>query len=310
MSASSETLTASLERSAPSRGALIFAVLSTWIIWGSTYLAVRYAVETMPALVTAGTRLLVAGTILMAYGLWKGFRPTWRHWRGALLIGTFYFLCSHGLLYFAEEHVESGTAAVIMATEPMVIAAILVFTGKERFSFWTLFGMVCGIGGVAFLVSGAGASQHSQTIGIVALVVSSSVWGVGVCVAPFSGLPEDPFASAAMTMICGAVLLLTVAAALGEFAPVRLNHISTRSWLALAFLTVFGSLVAFSSYVWLLGHVSPTLVSTHTFVNPVFAVLLGWAAAGETLSPRLVVSMVAIIGSIVLIRLGTRATTH
>jgi drug/metabolite transporter (DMT)-like permease len=289
---------------------LILAVLATWIIWGSTYLAIRISIESVPPLVTAGVRLLVAGLVLFAHSYFRGFRPTWREWRGALIVGAIYFLGAHGLLYWAERMVASGLAAVLMATEPMTISLILIFLGKERFSLWTLMGMICGIGGVTYLVGGGALSQHSQLFGITALVVSSVLWSIGVCYSPHAGLPKEPFASAAMTMITGAVLLLIVAAMDGEFAPAQLNHISARSLLALGFLIVFGSVIAFSSYIWLLTHVSPTLVSTHTFVNPVVAVLLGWALAGEPLSPRLLIAMVAILGSIGFIRMGTRETAH
>ena len=288
---------------------MAFAFLSTWIIWGSTYLAIRYAVETIPPLVTAGVRHLFAGGILFAYSWARGFRPTARHWKGALIIGFFYFLVSHGLLHWAERSVASGLAALVMATEPMIISVMLIFLGKERFSLWTLAGMACGIGGVAFLMSGSALSQHSQMIGIVACVLSSLSWSVGVVYSPTAGLPEDPFASAGMTMLCGSFLLLPVAAGLGEFAPAQLNHITMRSTLGLAFLIIFGSVVAFSAYIWLLGHVSPTMVATHTFVNPVVAVLLGWGLAGEALNARLVFAMFAVLGSISFIRQGTR-TAH
>lgn len=291
----------------PSRLALGSAVLATWLIYGSTYLAVRFAIQTIPPLVTAGTRLLLAGSLLFLHSYLRGFRPTVREWRGALTIGALYFLGSHGLLYWAEQVVASGLAAVLMATEPLVIALILITTGKERFSVWTFVGLVCGIGGVAYLVGGNQFSQHSQMLGCVALIASSMLWAIGVCYSPHAGLPRDPFASAAMTMLAGAVLLLLTAAVFGEFGPGKLNHVSLRSALGLLYVIVFGSLIAFSSYVWLLVHVSPTLVSTHTFVNPVVAVILGWAFAGEPLGWRLFIAMAAILSSIAFIRRGTHS---
>jgi drug/metabolite transporter (DMT)-like permease len=303
----SETITRpAVDRTTPSRAAMAFAFLSTWIIWGSTYLAIRYAVETIPPLVTAGVRHLSAGGILFAYSWFRGFRPTARHWKGAFTIGFFYFLVSHGLLHWAERSVASGMAALVMATEPMIISVMLIFVGKERFSLWTLFGMLCGIGGVAFLMGGSALSQHSQVIGIIACLASSIAWSIGVVYSPRAGLPEDPFASAGMTMLCGSFLLLPVAGALGEFSPAQLSHIAMRSVLGLVFLIILGSVVAFSAYIWLLGHVSPTMVATHTFVNPVVAVLLGWGLAGEALNARLVFAMLAVLGSIAFIRRGTR----
>ena len=308
MSSRSETVLTGVSKQAPSRVALISAVLATWIIWGSTYLAIRVSIETVPPLTTAGVRLLLAGVILLSYSWYRGFRPTLRHWIGATIVGAFYFLGSHGLLYWSERRVASGLAAVLMATEPMIISLILVCIGRERFSLWTLAGMACGIGGVAFLMGGSAISEHSQMVGILTLLVSSALWSIGVCYSPRAGLPEDGFASAAMTMLCGAVLLLLAAGGSGEFA--HLGNISRRSVWALIYLIVFGSLIAFSAYVWLLGHVSPTLVSTHTFVNPAVAVVLGWALAGEPLSARLVLAMLAILGSIAFIRLGTRTPAH
>ena len=299
----------SVSKREPSRAALGFAFLSTWIIWGSTYLAIRFAVETIPPFVTAGVRHGAAGSILFAYSYYRGFRPKFQHWIGALIVGVFYFLGGHGLLHWAEKVVSSGMAAILMATEPMMISGMLVFMGKERFSPWTLLGMACGVGGVVYLMGGRALSEHSQMIGIAACLASAVSWAIGVCYSPRAGLPEDPFASAAMTMLCGSVLLLITAVLTGEFAPAQLNHVTLKSVMGLLFLIIFGSVVAFSAYVWLLGHVSPTVVSTHTFVNPVVAVLLGWALAGEALSARLVVAMLAILGSIAFIRRGTR-TAH
>jgi len=311
MSTLDETMVAtSLSKPEPSRVWMGFAFLSTWIIWGSTYLAIRYAVATIPPFVTAGVRHGTAGSILFAYSYWRGFRPTRRHWIGALVVGAFYFLGGHGTLHWAEQRVSSGMAAVLIATEPLFISNIQVFTGKERFSLWTLLGMLCGIGGVAYLMGGQALHAPGQIVGILAILSGSLSWGIGVCYSPRAGLPEDPFASAGMTMLCGSVLLLLTAGMTKEFAPAQLNHIALRSVLGLLFLILFGSVVAFSAYVWLLGHVSPTMVATHTFVNPVVAVLLGWAMAGEALSARLVVAMLAILGSIAFIRLGTRTPAH
>lgn len=293
-------------RIAPSRAMLFLAVLATWLIWGSTYLAVRYAVETIPPLLTAGSRILAAGLILFTYRYWRGFRPTWQHWRGAFVVGAFYFLGGHGLLYDAEQRVASGLAAVLIATEPVIISVLLILIGRERFSLWTFAGLLCGISGVAYLMGGQAMHAHSEILGLTEVVVGSVLWSIGVCYSPRSGLPDDAFASASITMLAGALLLLGAAALRGEFAAGRLNHVSLRSGFSLLYLVIFGSLMAFSAYIWLLSHVSPTLVSTHTFINPVIAVFLGWSLAGESLSPRLALSMVAILAAIGFIRLGTR----
>ncbi|ABF42673.1 Putative 10 TMS drug/metabolite exporter, DME family, DMT superfamily [Candidatus Koribacter versatilis Ellin345] len=311
MSSSAETaVTTSVSTGKPQRAALAFSFLSTWIIWGSTYLAIRYAVETIPPLVTAGVRHFTAGSVLFAYCYFRGFRPTAKHWKGAFLIGAFYFLGGHGTLHWAEQRVSSGLAAVLIATEPLFIAAIMIFTGKERFSYWTLLGMLCGISGVAYLMGGEALHAPGQMVGILAVLAGSLSWGIGVCISPNAGLPEDPVASAGMTMFCGSLLLLTTAGVTGEIAAFHPHQVAMRSVLGLLFLIVFGSIVAFSAYVWLLGQVSPTMVSTHTFVNPAVAVLLGWAMAGEALTARLLVATLAILGSIAFIRRGTRAAAH
>jgi len=257
--------------------------------------------------VTAGVRHLTAGSVLFAYSYFRGFRPKAQHWKGALLIGAFYFLGGHGTLHWAEQRVSSGLAAVLIATEPLFIAAIMIATGKERFSFWTLLGMGCGISGVAYLTGGTALHAPGQMVGILAVLAGSLSWGIGVCISPRAGLPEDPFASAGMTMFCGSLLLLATAGLTGEITAFHSQQVAMRSVLGLLFLIVFGSIVAFSAYVWLLGQVSPTIVSTHTFVNPAVAVLLGWALAGEALTARLIAATVAILGSIAFIRRGTRA---
>jgi drug/metabolite transporter (DMT)-like permease len=299
-----------ITRHQPSHLALGLAFLSTWVIWGSTYLAIRYAVATIPPLVTAGVRHLTAGSILFVYSYYRGFRPTRKHWLGALAIGALYFLGGHGTLHWAEQRVSSGLAAVLIATEPLFIAAIQIFTGRERFSLWTMLGIACGIGGVAYLMGGEALHAPGQMIGVIAILAGSLSWGIGVCYSSNAGLPKDPAASAGMTMLGGSLLLLLTAGLSGEFALSQLDHIALSSVFGLLFLIVFGSIVAFSAYVWLLGHVSPTMVSTHTFVNPVVAVLLGWGFAGEALSARLVLAMMAILGSIGFIRLGTRTPAH
>ncbi len=291
----------------PSTTKLLLAFASIYLIWGSTYLAIRYAVETIPPLIAAGVRHFVAGSVLFAYSYRRGYRPTWREVRAALLIGALYFLVGHGTLHWAEQRVASGLAALLIATEPMFIAGIQVATRKERFSLWTLAGLLSGIAGVGLLVGGDALHADGQLLGIVMVLLGSLAWSAGVCTSRSVALPKDPVASAAITMFFGALMLLTTSAVTGEWTGMALSHLSTRSLGGLLYLIVFGSLVAFTAYVWLLDHCSPTIVSTHTYVNPVVAMILGWFFAGEPVTHRVILAALAILASLGLIRQGTRA---
>lgn len=290
----------------PSRALLVLAFLAIYIIWGSTYLAIRYAVETIPPLMTAATRHVIAGSILFVWAWLRGFRPTGQQWVAAVKIGALYFLVGHGLLHWAEQHVASGLAALLIATEPMVIAGLAVLAGQERLTPFTIAGMVSGLTGVAVLMGGSALGGRGELAGVIAVLVSALSWSLGVHFSRQVALPSDPLASSAMTLACGAVLLWIASAATGEFSRVQLAAVSSRSALGLLYLITFGTIIAFTSYTWLLSHVSATVVSTHTYVNPIVAVLLGWALAGEPLNARVVIAGAVILGSVVLIRRGTQ----
>lgn len=290
----------------PSRVLVVLAFLAIYVIWGSTYLAIRYAVETIPPLMTAGTRHLVAGSILFAWAWVRGFRPSRRHWLGALKIGALYFLVGHGLLHWAEQRVASGLAALLIATEPMLIAGLAVIAGQERLTSMTVAGMLSGLLGVGVLVGGSVWSQNGELVGVIAVLLSAVSWSVGVHFSRRVTLPEDPLAASAMTLLCGATLLWIVSGLTGEFARLHLHEVSARSGLGLLYLITFGTIVAFTSYTWLLSHVSATVVSTHTYVNPIVAVLLGWLFAGEPLSLQVVLAGTIILASVILIRKGTQ----
>lgn len=284
---------------------MFVAFVSIYVIWGSTYLAIRYAVETIPPLITAGARHLIAGSVLFAWAWMRGFRPTARHWIGAVKIGALYFLVGHGLLHWAEQHVASGLAALLIATEPMIIALLAVIAGQERLTPMLVCGMLLGLIGVGVLMGGGAFRETGELIGILAVLASSVAWSVGVHFSRRVGLPPDALAASAMTLLCGSGLLWIASAATGEIAQLQVAAVSLKSVLGLAYLAVFGTIVAFTAYTWLLSHISATVVSTHTYVNPIIAVLLGWGLAGEPLSGRVVLATGVILGSIVLIRRGT-----
>jgi drug/metabolite transporter (DMT)-like permease len=283
---------------------LAFAAI--YLVWGSTYLAIRYAVETIPPLVTAGIRHTVAGGILLAWAYARGYRAKREHWIAGAAVGAFFFLVGHGTLHWAEQHVASGLSALLVATEPMFILVLAWASGQQKISRLSALGLGLGAVGVAILTGMEISAKDTSLLGMMAVLIGSAAWATGVVISPKVKLPSDAVARTAVPLVCGAVMLLAAAGASGEFQELHWAAISLRSILGLGYLIVFGSIVAFTSYMWLLQRCAPTVVATHTYANPVVAVLLGWLLAGEALSVRVVVASVAILGAIVLIRRGER----
>ena len=282
------------------------AFVAIYIVWGSTYLAIRYAVETIPPLVTAGIRHTIAGSILLAWAMARGYRPRREHWIAGAIVGALFFLVGHGTLHWAEQHVASGLAALLIATEPMFILVLAWLSGQQKISRLSALGLAFGVAGVAILTGVELSSKAASLIGMLAVLLGSLAWAAGVVISPKLKLPTDALARTAVPLVCGAVMLLATAGVTGEFHSLRWSAISLRSILGLAFLIVFGSIVAFTAYTWLLQRCPPTLVATHTYANPVVAVLLGWLLASEPLTARVALASVAILGAIVLIRKGER----
>jgi drug/metabolite transporter (DMT)-like permease len=285
---------------------MLLTFFAIYVVWGSTYLAIRYAVETIPPLVTAGIRHTTAGLILLAWAWARGYRPRLEHWKAGIVLGAFFFLVGHGTLHWAEQYVASGLAALLIATEPLWILAIGSAMGDERINWKNGLGLILGLFGVGILTGADLTLRNSLGIGIILVLVGAASWAIGVCISPRLKLPEEPIGRAAVPLICGAVMLLIAAVLSGEFGATKWAAVSSRSVLGLAYLIVFGSVVAFTAYTWLLQHIPPTLVATHTFVNPVVAVLLGWLLAGESLTLRLLAATLAILGAIVMIQRGDR----
>jgi drug/metabolite transporter (DMT)-like permease len=284
---------------------LALAFVAIYVIWGSTYLAIRYAVETIPPLVTAGIRHSIAGGIMFAWAWMRGFRPTRQQWIAGVAVGSLFFLIGHGSLHWAEQYVGSGLAALLIATEPMFILVLAWMMKQQKISRISALGLALGVAGVAAL-SGVELTRGSSLVGLIAVLVGSLSWALGVVISPRLKLPEDALGRTALPTLCGAAMLLVAAGLTGEFHATHWASISMRSWLGLAYLITFGSVVAFTSYTWLLQRCPPALVATHTYANPVVAVLLGWLLAGEPLTMRVVLASVAILGAIVLIRRGER----
>jgi len=283
-----------------------FAFLAIYVIWGSTYLAIRYAVETIPPLYTAGFRHLTAGSILLILALLKGYRPTWAQIRASVVIGFFFFLVGHGSLHWAEEVVPSGLAALLIAVEPIFVFLLSSAAARVwKLNLMLLAGILLGLIGVGLLVGDtAQGGQRLMTAALMILVGAFS-WSVGIIYSRRSQLSGNPLLLSALSLLAGAVMLLFAGTVLGEARGFSWSRVSHRSFLALAYLIVFGSVLAFSAYNWLLEHYSPTLVATHTYVNPIVAVLLGWLYAGEALTMRAGVAAALVVLAVVLVDRGT-----
>ncbi len=292
----------------PSRMAVLVAFCCIYVVWGSTYLAIRYAVETIPPLVVAGFRHIVAGVVLLGWAYFRGYRPSWREWRASVVLGFLYFVLGHGSLHWAETVVPSGWAALLIASEPIWIAVMAaLMTHGERLTGKTVMGLVLGIAGVGLLVGEETAiGQHAVVIGSIAILLGTLAWSIGVMYSLKAPLPRNAMARAGMPEIIGSLILLALAGLTGEFSKLHLPDVRARSWWSLVYLITFGSIITFTAYTWLLDHVSPTLVSTHTYVNPVIAVVMGWFWAGEVVSWSVVGAGLLTLLAVFLISRGTR----
>src|SRR5579864_2446003 len=296
------------QRSDSIKLALAFAAI--YLVWGSTYLAIRYAVETIPPLVAAGIRHTIAGGVLLAWACARGYRPRREHWIAGIVLGALFFFVGHGTLHWAEQHVASGLAALLIATEPMFILVLAWLSGQQRISRISALGLAFGVVGVAILTGAEVSAKNASLIGLLAVLLGSVSWSAGVVISPKLKLPTDALARTAVPLVCGAVMLLATAGITGEFRGLHWSAISLKSIFGLGYLIVFGSIVAFTAYTWLLQRVPPAVVATHTYANPVVAVLLGWLLASEPLTARVAIASVAILGAIMLIRRGERMTVR
>lgn len=295
----------------PSKLGVAAAFASVYIIWGSTYLAIRYALDSLPPLLMAGARHTLAGAILYAVLRATGTaRPKRVHWRSAAIIGALLLLGGNGGVCWAEQTVPSGLAALFVTTVPVWMVLLNWFRREGvRPGLMEIGGVGLGLAGVILLIGTdnlGGASVHR--LGALVLIAASLSWAFGSMYSRSAPLPESPLLVTAMQMLCGGVLLLLSGALSGEGARLELENVSLRSVLSLGYLTVLGSLVAFSAYVWLLRVSTPAKVSTYAFVNPVVAVALGFVFAGEPLTPRMMVAAAVIVTAVVLITRQRRRT--
>lgn len=278
------------------------ALAAVYLVWGSTYLAIRIALETLPPFLMAGVRFLTAGSVLYLWARLRGApRPTLQHWRSALIIGAFLLLGGNGLVVWAEQRVESGLAALLVSTEPLWIVILSwVLPGGRRPSLPVISGLFLGFVGVGFLVQ-PGSGSALDPIGAGMLVLAALSWAYGSLWGIKAKAPDSPLLMTSMQMLAGGALLMLAATARGEFAAFDPAQVSMRSAFAVVYLMVFGSLVGFTAYSWLMRVAPPVLVSTYAYVNPVVAVLLGWAIASEPLTAGTLVAAAIILGGVALI---------
>ncbi|MEW6305085.1 MAG: EamA family transporter [Verrucomicrobiota bacterium] len=290
---------------APAPAWLVMAAFaSVYLIWGSTYLGIRIAIETMPPFLMGAVRFLLAGLILYpVMRLCGAKRPEPVHWRSAFIIGALMILVGNGGVTWAELTVPSGVAALMIAAVPFWMVCIEALRPNgNRPGANAIMGLVLGFAGVSVLIgpgSLRGAGEFG--VGIWAVLVATLGWSLGSIYSRHAPQPESRLLSVAMQMIAGALCQFVVAGAAGEFNGFQLAQVSTRSWWAFAYLTLVGSLVAFTAYVWLLKVSTPTRVSSYAYVNPLIAIVLGTTIGGEPFNSRCVLAAVLILGAVVLI---------
>jgi drug/metabolite transporter (DMT)-like permease len=283
----------------------LLAFACIYFIWGSTYLAIRYAVETIPPLFVASFRHLIAGGLLFGWCWWRGLRPVRQQWVASIVLGGLFFLIGHGTLHWAQQTLPSGVAAFLIATEPIFVAIILKATRRTRITATLLIGLLLGLFGVALIIGADLQTGRSQMLSSFAVLIGTLSWSIGMVYSRSAALHPDDSMAAAMSLLAGAVMLFLVGSVTGEAAKLDLALVSMKSLLALGYLAIAGSLVAYSAYFWLLNRFPPTLIATHTYVNPVVALVLGWSIAGEVLTARFVFGGVVVIAAIALVGRAT-----
>lgn len=289
-------------RPAPPLFQVVLALAAVYVIWGSTYLAMRVAVETMPPFWMAAFRYAISGALLYAWARWRGApRPERRHWVSATIIGALLLMIGNGGVVWAEQTVASGLASLLIATEALWIVLLQwMRRGGVRPGWRTLSGVALGFIGLGVLL-GPGAGGALDLTGTLVLLIAAFSWAVGSLYAQKAPLPEASLLSTGLPMLMGGGLLFLLGIATGEPWRLEVAAISGNSWVAFAYLLVFGSLIGFTAYSWLLRNVSPTLASTYAYVNPVVAVFLGWALAGEPVTGMTVVAAAVIVTGVALI---------
>jgi drug/metabolite transporter (DMT)-like permease len=282
------------------------ALLALYIVWGSTYLAIRFSVETIPPFLHASIRFLISGAILFLWRRAAGDAiPTKSNWKSAAIVGTLLLLGGNGLVALAEKNIPSGIAALVISTSPFWLVLFeSLRSGGTKPNWQSLIGLVIGFGGVFLLIGPeeiTGSEQQFNTFSVILLLIAPFLWSLGSIYARGADMPKSTLISTGMQMLTGSVALFVVSVATGELNGFSFGEVSVRSWWGLLYLITFGSLVGFVSYGWLLHNAPVSLTSTYAYVNPVVAVILGWLLADEALDARIAIASAIIIGSVILI---------
>lgn len=295
----------------PGTAKLVAAFAAVWFIWGSTYLFIGFAIETVPPFLMAAIRFGIAGLLLYAWATIKeGARATAQNWRAGAVTGGLFFLCGNGAVVWAQTRVPSGIAALLVAIVPLFVVLLQWLPPyNRRPSFIVSLGVVVGLLGLVLLV-GPGAFKGSSEVDLLAagvLAFGSLCWATGTLYSGRAPLPKNPQMTAALQLLCGAALLAVLGFVAGEHGRVNTSAITMKSILSIGYLIVFGSIVAFTSYSWLTRVTSPSRLSTYAYVNPVVALILGWLFAGEKLSAGVLMASAVILAGVVLITIGSAA---
>lgn len=292
-------------RRAPSTPAVAVALLIVYVVWGSTYLGIAVMIETMPPLLAAGIRYGLAGaimvTVIAAHARATGTAFSWPsrgQWAAAVIVGAFLLLGGNGGVVLAELLIPSGVAAVLIATVPIWLAVFDAILNRRRPSRLVIGGLVAGLVGVAILLAPVADIGELNPVGV-ALVLGAAVsWAIGTLIGRRPIMRHDAFGSG-MTMVGGGAALVLVGTVAGELGQADLAAVSTESWIAFVYLVVFGSIVAFTAYSWLMANVPVAMVGTYAYVNPIVAVALGALILGESITPRTLLAAAIIIGAVV-----------
>lgn len=283
----------------------ILAFGAIYIIWGSTYLAIRFALESFPPLMMMGIRSLTAGSILyFLHRLRSKEKVKSVNILPLLTIGALFFLIGHGLIAWAQQYVPSGMTAVLVSGEPLLIVGIEWFFLKDtRVKLWGIIGLLLGFAGIVFLITSTSdfSTSNNNFLASALIVVGALSWGGGAVYSRVANLPKSPMLSSGMELIFGGILVMLASFIMGEPSQFHLSQVTLKSFLGLLYLIIFGSVIAFSAYIWLLGNTSATRISTHTYVNPIIAVFLGWLFANEKITLSLLIAAVIIIISVYLV---------
>ena len=290
------------------RSQILIAFAAVYIIWGSTYLAIRFAIETLPPMLMVGTRFFAAGGIMYVWLRARGAAaPKAIHWRSAAIVGILMPVFGTGVVVWAEKRVPSGIAALLVAIEPLWIVLLQwLRRGGKRPSAAVIAGVALGLAGLYLLVNPGGDREQGSLFVEGVLVLAALSWAIGSLYSRNAPQPEVHFLGTGMEMVVAGAVLIVAGLVAGEAGAFSFAAASAKSWMAMLYLITFGSIIAYTAYVWLLSTVSPTLVSTYAFVNPVVAVFLGWAFASEPLNARMIAAAAIIVGAVALITMGGR----